>query len=157
MLGKEAALFVPSGTMANLIAVLTHCDSRGAEFIVGDRSHIFLYEQARSLSFFPRASQMEPRGLERRRRTVVVDPKRHSSQALFRARAKWNHAASSEGRTVVANPKRRFSQVARLGLSPRRGYDPHGTRPTPRASPQQQRDTDRRRRDASRTWRAVRV
>ena len=38
---KEAALFVPSGTMANLIAVLTHCN-RGDEVILGDKSHIFL-------------------------------------------------------------------------------------------------------------------
>tara|TARA_Y100000385_G_scaffold159218_1_gene165107 strand:- start:1058 stop:2095 length:1038 start_codon:yes stop_codon:yes gene_type:complete len=40
---KEAALFVPSGTMANLISVLTHC-SRGDEVILGDKSHIFYYE-----------------------------------------------------------------------------------------------------------------
>ena len=40
---KEAALFVPSGTMANLIAVLTHCH-RGDEVILGDQSHTFLYE-----------------------------------------------------------------------------------------------------------------
>ena len=43
MLGKEAALFVPSGTMGNLIAVMTHC-SRGEEAIVGDKSHIYLNE-----------------------------------------------------------------------------------------------------------------
>jgi threonine aldolase len=42
-LGKEAALFVPSGTMANLASVLTHC-ARGEEAILGDRSHIFLNE-----------------------------------------------------------------------------------------------------------------
>ncbi|HXF86035.1 MAG TPA: low-specificity L-threonine aldolase [Anaerolineales bacterium] len=42
-LGKEAALFVPSGTMGNLIALLTHCQ-RGDEAIVGDRSHIYLNE-----------------------------------------------------------------------------------------------------------------
>lgn len=40
---KDAALFVPSGTMANLISVLTHCD-RGDEVILGDKSHIFYYE-----------------------------------------------------------------------------------------------------------------
>lgn len=40
---KEAALFVPSGTMANLISVLTHCN-RGEEVILGDKSHIFYYE-----------------------------------------------------------------------------------------------------------------
>jgi threonine aldolase len=43
--GKEAALFVPSGTMGNLISVLAHC-ARGDEVILGDRSHIFLNEVA---------------------------------------------------------------------------------------------------------------
>jgi threonine aldolase len=41
--GKPAALFVVSGTMANLVSLLTHC-WRGDEIIVGDRAHIFLYE-----------------------------------------------------------------------------------------------------------------
>ncbi|CAH0719653.1 unnamed protein product, partial [Brenthis ino] len=44
LLGKQAALFVPSGTMANLIALMAHCNKRGAEAIVGDLSHIFKYE-----------------------------------------------------------------------------------------------------------------
>jgi threonine aldolase len=39
-LGKDAAMFVTSGTMANLAAVLTHC-SRGDEIILGDQSHTF--------------------------------------------------------------------------------------------------------------------
>ena len=42
-LGKEAALFLPSGTMGNLVSLLTHC-GRGDEIILGDRSHIFLNE-----------------------------------------------------------------------------------------------------------------
>jgi threonine aldolase len=41
--GKEAALFVPSGTMANLVALLTHSNP-GDEVILGDQSHIFQYE-----------------------------------------------------------------------------------------------------------------
>lgn len=44
MMGKEAALFVPSGTMGNLIAVLVHCEVRGSEVILGDTSHINIYE-----------------------------------------------------------------------------------------------------------------
>ena len=44
MLGKEAGLFVSSGTMGNLIALLTHC-ARGDEIIVGDQAHIFIAEQ----------------------------------------------------------------------------------------------------------------
>lgn len=41
--GKEAALLVASGTMGNLVAVLTHC-GRGDEVILGDQSHTFRYE-----------------------------------------------------------------------------------------------------------------
>lgn len=41
--GKEAALFVPSGTMGNLISVLSHCQ-RGDEVLLGDQSHIFMHE-----------------------------------------------------------------------------------------------------------------
>ena len=41
--GKEAALLVPSGTMANLVCVLTHC-ARGEEVILGAQSHMFLNE-----------------------------------------------------------------------------------------------------------------
>lgn len=43
ILGKEAALFVPSGTMGNLLALLVHCQ-RGDEVIVGNKSHIYLNE-----------------------------------------------------------------------------------------------------------------
>jgi len=42
-LGKEAALFVPSGTMGNLISVLTHCQ-KGEEVILEMDSHIYYYE-----------------------------------------------------------------------------------------------------------------
>jgi len=43
LLGKQAGLFIPSGTMGNLAAILTHCE-RGSEIILGDKSHTFLYE-----------------------------------------------------------------------------------------------------------------
>lgn len=43
-LGKEASLFVASGTMGNLVALLAH-GQRGDEVIVGDEAHIFHYEQ----------------------------------------------------------------------------------------------------------------
>jgi len=42
-LGKEASIFVPSGTMGNLLALLIHCQ-RGDEVIVGSKSHIYLNE-----------------------------------------------------------------------------------------------------------------
>ncbi len=43
MLGKEAGLFIPSGTMGNLAAILAHCN-RGDEIILGHMAHTFLYE-----------------------------------------------------------------------------------------------------------------
>jgi threonine aldolase len=51
LLGKEAGLFVPSGTMGNLLAALVHCHARGAEMILGDQSHIFFYEQGNAAQF----------------------------------------------------------------------------------------------------------
>ncbi len=43
LLGKEAALFFPSGTQSNLAALLSHCQ-RGEEVLVGDKYHTFVYE-----------------------------------------------------------------------------------------------------------------
>jgi threonine aldolase len=51
MFNKEDALFFPSGTMANLTSILTWCEKRGSEIIVGDKSHIFLFEQAGASQF----------------------------------------------------------------------------------------------------------
>lgn len=43
LLGKEAALFMPTGTMANLCAMLTHC-ARGTRVVVGHESHVYRLE-----------------------------------------------------------------------------------------------------------------
>ncbi|WNC89148.1 low-specificity L-threonine aldolase [Paraburkholderia sp. FT54] len=43
MLGKEAALFVSSGTQSNLIALMAHCE-RGDEYIVGQNAHCYRWE-----------------------------------------------------------------------------------------------------------------
>lgn len=62
--GKEAALLVPSGTMANLISLLTHC-GRGEEIILGDQAHIFYYEQGGSAAvggIHPRTVPNQPDG-----------------------------------------------------------------------------------------------
>lgn len=63
-LGKEAALFVASGTMANLVCQLTHC-GRGAEMLLGDQAHIFYYEQGGSAALggiHPRIVPNQPDG-----------------------------------------------------------------------------------------------
>jgi len=43
LLGKEAAVFVPTGTQSNLVGLLAHCD-RGDEYIVGQNAHCYKYE-----------------------------------------------------------------------------------------------------------------
>ncbi len=43
LLGKEAGLFVPSGTMGNLASILAHC-GRGDEVILGNKAHTVIYE-----------------------------------------------------------------------------------------------------------------
>ena len=43
ILGKEAGMFVPSGTQSNLCALLSHC-GRGDEYLVGQTAHTYLFE-----------------------------------------------------------------------------------------------------------------
>jgi threonine aldolase len=43
MLGKAAALFVPTGTQSNLVALMAHC-GRGDEYIVGQMAHCYRWE-----------------------------------------------------------------------------------------------------------------
>jgi threonine aldolase len=64
LLGKEAALFVSSGTMANIVSQITHC-RRGDEMILGDQAHIFFYEQGGSAAIggiHPRTIPNQPDG-----------------------------------------------------------------------------------------------
>ena len=63
-LGKEAALFVASGTMANLVSLLAHC-GRGDEIILGSQAHTFLAEQGGSAAIagiHPRTLPNQPDG-----------------------------------------------------------------------------------------------
>ncbi len=63
-LGKQAALFVASGTMGNLVSVLSHC-GRGDETILGDLSHMHLFEQGGMAALggvHPRTVRNEPDG-----------------------------------------------------------------------------------------------
>jgi threonine aldolase len=77
MLGKEAGLFVPSGTMGNLASVLAHC-GRGDEVILGHLAHTFLYEAggiAALGSLHPRTVQNQPDG------TLALDDLRAAIRA----------------------------------------------------------------------------
>lgn len=44
--GKEAALYVSSGTMSNLISMMLSCPERGQSALIGNKSHIYQYERA---------------------------------------------------------------------------------------------------------------
>ncbi|MEW5721281.1 MAG: low-specificity L-threonine aldolase, partial [Chloroflexota bacterium] len=71
---KDAALFVASGTMANLVALLTHC-ARGDEVIVGDKAHSFINEvggMAALGGIHPRALPNQPDG------TLALDDITHA-------------------------------------------------------------------------------
>ncbi|CAZ65517.1 Aromatic amino acid beta-eliminating lyase/threonine aldolase domain-containing protein [Caenorhabditis elegans] len=50
LFGKEAGLFVTSGTMGNLLAIMAHCQ-RGEEIIVGRYNHIHRWEQGNYAQF----------------------------------------------------------------------------------------------------------
>lgn len=63
-LGKEAALFVASGTMGNLVSLLTHC-ARGEEILLGSLAHTFYFEQGGSAAvggIHPRTLPNQPDG-----------------------------------------------------------------------------------------------
>ena len=82
-IGKEAALFVPSGTMANLVALLTHC-GRGDEAIAGAESHILNHEGMGAVvlgGFSVRAVANDYRG--------AIDP----DEVRLRLRTAWPRTA----------------------------------------------------------------
>jgi threonine aldolase len=63
-MGHEAGLLVTSGTMGNLVALLTHC-RRGEEVILGDQAHTFFYEAGGSAAvggIHPRQLRNQPDG-----------------------------------------------------------------------------------------------
>ncbi len=63
-MGKEAALFVTSGTQGNLVSLLAHC-GRGDEVIAGDAAHTYIYEQGGSAALggiHPRVLPTQPDG-----------------------------------------------------------------------------------------------
>jgi threonine aldolase len=77
MLGKEAALFVPSGTQSNLLGVMSHCE-RGDEYIVGQQAHTYKYEGGGAAvlgSIQPQPLELEPDGtLDLERVAAAIKP-----------------------------------------------------------------------------------
>ncbi len=76
-LGLQAGLFVPSGTMSNLLALMAHC-GRGDEYIAGQLAHAYKYEAGGAAvlgSIQPQPVEMEPDGtLDLARVAAVIKP-----------------------------------------------------------------------------------
>lgn len=76
-LGFEAALFAPSGTQTNLLALLSHCQ-RGDEYIVGQQAHTYKYEGGGAAvlgGIQPQPLEFEPDGsLDLERVAAAIKP-----------------------------------------------------------------------------------
>ena len=78
LLGKEAALFVATGTQGNLLSVLSHCQ-RGDEYIAGQLSHLYRWEAGGSCvlgGVYPQPLDFEEDGsldLEKVRKAIKPD------------------------------------------------------------------------------------
>lgn len=76
LLGKEAALFVPSGTMANQIGIGVHCRP-GDELICGETAHVYVWEAggiARHWGTTPRTVRGENGQLRLADLTTLIRP-----------------------------------------------------------------------------------
>jgi threonine aldolase len=87
-LGKEAALFMASGTMSNAVALLTHC-GRGDEVILGRQAHTFVSEAGGSAALggiHPNALEVQTDGtlaLDRIRESIRSENDHHPRTRLI--------------------------------------------------------------------------
>lgn len=147
LLGKEAALFVPSGTMGNQICLALHCQP-GDEAIVEGESHIFHYETggpsiiARvQLHCIPTSrGAISPEQFEAARRTSeYYFPKtalvclenthnRHGGTILALSEIqRLEHAARAAGAVLHCDGARLWNACAETGLSPAEYASPFDT------------------------------
>ena len=117
MLGKEAALFVPSGTMSNLIGVRLHCRP-GDEMICEAGCHIYNYEQGG----YAQLNGVAARPVQGQQ--GVLRPEQLAE--LIRARQRPSPADAAGVAGEHAQPGRRADPALRR----RRGDLPLGRRPT---------------------------
>jgi threonine aldolase len=118
--GKEAALFVASGTMGNLVSVLTHC-MHGDGVILGDQSHILLNEAAGSAALggaYLRAVPNQPDGtidLAQIERVIPTEDIHHPRMKLVCLENTHNYCS---GTPLDASYTARVAELAhRHGLS----------------------------------------
>ncbi len=109
LLGKEAAIFVPSGTMANQIAVRLHCQP-GDELICDVESHIYNYEQGA----FAQLTGVATRTVEGRYGVLAVEQLRElirpDNEHMVRTRLLWIENTHNRGAGRV-QPYRNLTDI----------------------------------------------
>ena len=128
LIGKEAALFVPSGTMGNQIALLCHT-RRGDEVIVGEGAHCAFYESRRRRRVVGRAVR------DRRARagssTPTSSTRRHQADRDYhprterssRSRTRTTAPAGASSRRTTCSRSPRVARAHGLATAPRRRAD----------------------------------
>jgi threonine aldolase len=111
LLGKEAAIFVPSGTMANQIAVRLHCQA-GDELICDVESHIYNYEQGA----FAQLTGVATRTVEGRYGVMTVEQLRDlirpDNEHMVRTRLVWIENTHNRGAGRV-QPHENLAEICR--------------------------------------------
>ena len=100
LLGKEAALFVPSGTMANQMAVRLHCQP-GDELLCEADSHLFKYEQGGCVQLsnvVPHIVKGERSILRREQLEGLISP---DNEHAVRTRLVWLENTHNRGGGVI--------------------------------------------------------
>ena len=133
MLGKEAALFTPSGTQSNLLSVMSHCQ-RGDEYIVGQEAHTYKFEgggaavlgsvQPQPLDFEPdgtldldkAAQKIKPPDVHFARTRLLCLENTHNSKVLPMAYLETVPVfASQHGLATHLDGARLFNAAVKLG------------------------------------------
>ncbi|MBN1664480.1 MAG: low-specificity L-threonine aldolase [Deltaproteobacteria bacterium] len=139
LMGKQAGLFVASGTMGNLVALLAHC-GRGDEIILGDQAHTFIYEAGGSAALggiHPRplrnqadgtllmediVSAIRPDNIHFPRTRLICLENTHNRCAGAALSVEYTHAvgdlARKHGLKLHIDGARIFNAAAALGVKP---------------------------------------
>ncbi|WP_035054877.1 threonine aldolase family protein [Andreprevotia chitinilytica] len=138
LVGKEAALFVPTGTFGNQLALFTHCD-RGDEVILGEETHIVWHEVGAAaviagVNLRPvptRLGELDPQDITRRVRPagdihlpktglVCLENAHSNGRALPLANMQACHAAAkAAGLPVHLDGARLFNAATALNVDAR--------------------------------------
>jgi threonine aldolase len=137
LLGKEAAVYVPTGTQGNLIGLMSHCE-RGDEYIVGQQAHTYKYEGGGAAvlgSIQPQPIDNEPDGsldLDRVIAAIKPDDAHFARTRLLALEntiggkvlpmdylARAETLARGRGLGLHLDGARFFNAVVKLGVAPR--------------------------------------